>query len=576
MWRCPNCGESVEQHFDVCWNCSSDKIGAVDPGFIAEPQDRSVPDPGAAVATSGYSSKVVTNSGRKDNSLAKALAASWRWFGRRSHWFIALTTLGFLWIALVLLFGFGLSNSANELVFVVSGVSLFIPGAIRRGNVKHVLAMSALGIIAPFLTDWAISPFIRSNSYLLWYVLWPAWMITLVGVGEWLAAPGGSLRVLAWVTLACLSATACFAVLHFTVYHIPALGIVADIVSLTVITLATWIAVPAGFRLANVKRRGIKNVALGVALTLAGFCAAMFTSGFYSLAKTSLLGSGPFSKNYGVQLLAHRGRESDFEFIFDRLRRADWSEPFTFPPGTSMTADDWRETAVRLLIRYDADWAGTRLAGLLIEQPSRQLIDMTDGLFVEKKRYETAPLYMRYALLDSIQPSYFALVGDDRYKLALQELEVPQVVRAWLTEAFYSSILSEVLRARAEGRNPDLEDVELLVFDEFREKMAERLGADAGPYMSDWETLYEARISTVPTPLSKAQQDEIERVIRCIEQYDSALGNWHDVVEQSKLQARVTATKPAAPDWDVPTIEALEVEVLRFVREVNLAAGYGV
>ena len=201
---------------------------------------------------------------------------------------------------------------------------------------------------------------------------------------------------------------------------------------------------------------------------------------------------------------------------------------------------------------------------------------MTDGLFVEKNRYETAALYMRYALLDSIQPSYFALVGDDRYKLSLQELKVPHVARAWLTEAFYSSILTEVIRARAEGRNPDLEDVELLVFDEFREKMAESLGADAGPYMSDWETLYEARISTVPTPLSKVQRDEVERVIRCIEQYESALGNWHDFVAQSKLQARATATKPAAPNWDVPTIEALEEEVLRFAHEVNLAAGDGV
>ena len=274
---------------------------------------------------------------------------SWRWFGRRSHWFIALTTLGFLWIALFLLFGFGLSNSAVELVFVVSGVSLFIPGAIRRGNVKHVLAMSALGIIAPFLADWAIAPFTRSNSYPLWYVLWPAWMITLVGVGEWLTAPGGSLRVLAWVTLACLSATAGYSVLNFTLYHIPSFGTVAYIVSLIVMTLATWIAVPAGFRLAKVRRRGIKNVALSVALILAGVCAAMFTSGFYSLAKTSLVGSGPFSKNYGVQLLAHRGRESDFEFILDCLGKADWSEPFTFPPGTSTTAGDWRETAVRQL-----------------------------------------------------------------------------------------------------------------------------------------------------------------------------------------------------------------------------------
>ncbi len=46
MWQCSNCGESLEETFDVCWNCGADRSGAIDGGFRPEPDDPSVPDPG--------------------------------------------------------------------------------------------------------------------------------------------------------------------------------------------------------------------------------------------------------------------------------------------------------------------------------------------------------------------------------------------------------------------------------------------------------------------------------------------------------------------------------------------------
>ena len=143
MWQCPNCGESIEQQFDVCWNCGSDATGAVDPSFVAEPQEPIVPDPGITRVTDGSSSQLATDR----NPLGNGLTASWRWFRHRSHWFIALTTLAFLFIASAPL-GLSLGNSASEVVFVGLGVSLFIPGAIRRGNLRHVFAMGALGVFA--------------------------------------------------------------------------------------------------------------------------------------------------------------------------------------------------------------------------------------------------------------------------------------------------------------------------------------------------------------------------------------------------------------------------------------------
>jgi hypothetical protein len=46
MWRCPNCGESVDDKFDACWNCGTARDGTPDLDFHAEAGDPSVPDRG--------------------------------------------------------------------------------------------------------------------------------------------------------------------------------------------------------------------------------------------------------------------------------------------------------------------------------------------------------------------------------------------------------------------------------------------------------------------------------------------------------------------------------------------------
>lgn len=33
MWKCSNCGESVEENFDLCWNCGTSQAGDTDPKF---------------------------------------------------------------------------------------------------------------------------------------------------------------------------------------------------------------------------------------------------------------------------------------------------------------------------------------------------------------------------------------------------------------------------------------------------------------------------------------------------------------------------------------------------------------
>ena len=36
MWTCPDCGESIENEFDACWNCGAERDGASGSGSFGE------------------------------------------------------------------------------------------------------------------------------------------------------------------------------------------------------------------------------------------------------------------------------------------------------------------------------------------------------------------------------------------------------------------------------------------------------------------------------------------------------------------------------------------------------------
>jgi len=47
MWKCPSCGENLEDTFDLCWSCGTTREGTVDPNFHdpegVEPAPENVP-----------------------------------------------------------------------------------------------------------------------------------------------------------------------------------------------------------------------------------------------------------------------------------------------------------------------------------------------------------------------------------------------------------------------------------------------------------------------------------------------------------------------------------------------------
>jgi hypothetical protein len=149
-------------------------------------------------------------------------------------------------------------------------------------------------------------------------------------------------------------------------------------------------------------------------------------------------------------------------------------------------------------------------------------------------------------------------VGKDRYRIALEEMGVPQVVAAWL----YQEVILQVAAGRLREQNGGSAyvppaDEELTIRDEMRRRLAALLGEDAGPFYLDWEALYEDRIDEVPTPLSPEQHDEVNRVVKCFADYWLA---WADCPKGAELPE---------PNWNATTIDQLEADVDRYVRQAN-------
>ncbi len=46
MWTCSNCGSTVDDVFEVCWNCGTSRAGVADPSFVRADDAGPIEDPG--------------------------------------------------------------------------------------------------------------------------------------------------------------------------------------------------------------------------------------------------------------------------------------------------------------------------------------------------------------------------------------------------------------------------------------------------------------------------------------------------------------------------------------------------
>lgn len=560
-WKCPSCGELSEPQFDACWQCGTDAPADLSLAEYASNEiGELLPMPSDAEKSS---QPLRCRLGRRIDKLSC-------WIRQQPSWLIA-SELSLLAIGVSLIYYGTSDTSGSEFHFSCLGVSLFLPGAIRSGRLPLMFVAALFGAVAPFVASWAVSLATTSVSPTAIDMLWAIGLITFAGVSAWLFSSDDSLRQLLWTAGSCMIAATIFATGLSLLVQSVWLGWLSYTVAYLTMPVFAWLVIDLSFWLPQRTDRWPKAVAAIAGIAMLVFSSWMMFDGIFALARASLRGDGPLSKRHAVYLLANRGKEEDYEFLFQQLAEADWVQRDQILHDAPFeTSYMWRDAAIKQLIRRDRRRATEELLQVFLANPEPNLFDEVGELFVEARKYEIVPYLMRRAMADSINPSIFAFVGSNRSKKQLQKLGIPQVGTAWLKDAEYLNILFEVHRARDEGREHDF-NFEFTISTDARECLTELLGADAGPYLQDWKGFYNERFHELPTPLSKELEAETERVIWCYEQYEVANDAWFTFAKEIEAQTGSRPQQPEEPNWKVRTTAELEQEVKRYVQAVGAA-----
>jgi hypothetical protein len=488
---------------------------------------------------------------------------------RLPHWTVALILL-----APVLLVGQG------SLLLLVPGMSdgdrqsyglaalfllaLFLPGAVKRLKWRHGLVMlgfAALAIGAAEALSFLHVPRAAAFPAPVLIPLGVVILVLLVGMGEALLARQRDGRTLGWVAGAAIAAGCAAAVVgDFVLWsnwqvNVPLGGgayehlKVGFLAYQLLVSMLTWMGVPAALAAGRGAGRGSPSLMAtvarasrpGVTAAVMGGAVAAFV-GFYGLAayplaERSVDGKGPFPRSQGAMLLELRGRDSDFERFWHDLENADWTQG----PGAA-GFPDWRDTYVGILSRHDGAETAARLSALLLSKPAQTLAWFAAELLAENKRYETAPLLMRFALRGRDgSPSLMATA------LALERMKFPQAAYPTLREA---AVYAQRTRGAKEGEDFELEPC-------YRERLTDLLGRDAGPNYLAWEKLYGEAAREAPTPLAPETRAETDLTIQSFIQYWQARARLQDA-------RRRLAEKMIADDGKLDAIAAFEQWLYRF------------
>jgi hypothetical protein len=427
---------------------------------------------------------------------------TFKWLSRLPHWLIALALLAPLlicnWFHIERVFRWESSDFENPYMFLKLA-ALFLAGSVRRLNWRHFLVMLSLAVF------WCVldAGLKRGPSVPFPYdlTLWVAPPVLIVALGEWALVRPHHWRSALWA-IGLSAAVGCLVPLivqplDFTGVTVPVRSIggwtqkwpLGGILYWPLLTVMTWIAAPLALKLGPSVRRRQQLVAAGIVLASVASFLLFFRAAVFPIARGSLAGKGIFSRAWSVTILNTRGSPSDQQAMWDALEAADWSS------RQDGNLYDYRTACISVLAERGPHATAVRLSKLLLEKPSSELAEFSAPLLAADHRYETAPLLMRYALLEH-----------SRCTTALETMRIPNAALAIIrTAAIYGELTSS-------GSNFPISQRE-------RQRLTALLGKDAGPNFHDWTLFYDQTADQRPTPLSKQDVLAMNRVIDAIESY---------------------------------------------------------
>jgi hypothetical protein len=446
---------------------------------------------------------------------------------------------------------------------ILAQIALFIPGAVKRWNWRHILLMAVLGAALAVIGQVLSRTAIVAHSKIL-TVLIAALSLLLLGLGEIFLQRKRNWKNLAWLVSGVIAASAVYFLARDYLwatgwmvslpnrYGSTGSQALVDVIKLPLLAVLAWLTIPVCLRIAA---SGSKAKRLALGGTFAGAVAAYVVFAhflWYPLMEISVKGGGPFEQAAAVRSLARRGRDSDFERIWRVLEEADWTNYLT---DEWSYIGDWRRMAIAYLAWRDSADTAEKLSRLLRHRPQRHLADAAAELLAKHKRYETVPILMRYALS----------VYDERCITALEQMNLPRAAFPIMR----SEIVSE---ASISGK-------QLTRFSkETCERLTPLLGSDPGNKVYAWLQLYDKVIADRPTPLPEPIRQETDQVITSMLLYyvyenDGAQISF-DLGRQKKWsheQVRKMIRSIRKPDWDVITTEELEQEIEAYGKRYDAA-----
>lgn len=430
-----------------------------------------------------------------------------KWFMRLPYWLIAIILLAPVFVfdifSLDRIFPEQLQDVIRQVLPFAYFAVWFIAGAVRRLAWRQIIFMLALAGawygLSEMFYRWPLFEFPFPYSLAIWKIA----PVMMVGIGEWILMRPRSQHSLIWI-LILSTAVGCLtpliykpldwtgASMSFQFFSRGYRNSWGGIVYWPLLVILTWIAIPAAMHLGQSTRRSLRFAAVGATVSVIAAFLLFFNVVMFQLAHRSLIVGSPFTRDWGAAILEERFSAADQQALWNSLQQSDWTK------AEDYSNEDYRRRCIKILAKRDPSGTAKCLAEMLRDKPSETLATFSAPLLGQQRRYDAAPILMRFALL-----------GNPKSLEALETMGVPQAALA-------------IIRNISIYDRPNSMIADFAIPPDARQRLARLLGKDVGPNFRAWTSNYDATDGNHPTPLPKEVTADIARVANAMASYWAA------------------------------------------------------
>lgn len=409
--------------------------------------------------------------------------------------------------------------------------SIFLPGALHRGNRRQTLAAALLGAAVQTASVYSEKIDYSGPTFLSWLV--PSLLSLLVlFLFEWRCRSDRTRRMLAW---AVAQATALASVLAAVQLVIRCTGIGYWVPMLfngngkTYLRLDFFVVYPLEAALAwmllSPKLALLlqnSNTATRFATGAVGLGILVFPIttqwGIYGFARSSLDGRGPFTTPAAVELLTIRGNADDLDLVWKTTVETPlWYED-ELVVDLGIPRRNLGVAAVDWLLKRNKAWAESRVLALA-KDPSHEFLFESDAvidLIAERRAYEFVPQLLKIRSGQAVDALEQLLIPHTAVILLRQEWS--KDFGETFDEYYSPWRPTATKKLLAPNRFPTPE-----VSEKTRHRLERLLGRDLGSDFDSWYEYYDEVAGPRSSMLGESTLAEADRIITGLRRLDSGI-----------------------------------------------------